>query len=709
MVSEQEGDALHQYSTGEAPMKSTYDLLFRYISLLVAALVCGSGCRTPDDPGVAAVNGLPVTRFVNTIVDDPAIDSTGNDGLWNAATDDLGSDGLPDDRETGCRGAFDPLTNPDPATDNYDPVEIDVCPPDSGNVKSDRSVYTQQNGRPDAGEPHVTPLRPLTSSLVRLDWFGNDPDGFVMAFMYRWNYKEHYSDSVYTFRSWSTVLNYVSPDASHLILMLDVAEGEIPGAVRVLYNYFRNNDRDPDRRYPGSPTYDSAYAMIFTRLAAGDTVDVQGYRVHASNPGAERFPVHETPWSGRFRLESNDLLNRHTFQVCAIDNEGATGPMTSVSFWTRKVEPPIVAIVVQASPRSTDTLFVLPSRTLTWPGIRFTASGADRNSQTISYSWKFDSREWTPFSDDVTVWCTGNDLDTPYTGRHTARLRGKNEFEAITPDSLQPTLPFQTVFPRFTAPGFTKRVLLVSVNRNPGGALVSRSCPPESTIMQYYDGIFSDLGIQHDLYSPAGIGHPALNLLSGYSAVYLITDNLPPGDIYKVIPAMRYARYAEAGGSMMINGIGWPSLSLVFSSAESLLVKVFRMKDLLPPGLSGTFEINNEFDCLGARAVSASGYPDLELDTTKCDPESEPAGSSINATHRGIRRMHVCQPQGIAEVIYRFDSRVDSTRFEGNPLGIRYIGPTYSTIMFGIPLYFVKQDQATEAIRKGMTDLGHRF
>lgn len=92
-------------------------------------------------------------------IDEDELDGLDNDGDWNLTLDDLGTDGLPDSLETGCKGAFNPITNTDPAFDNYDPAEFDSCHADINTGfprrKSDKNVYTEQNGIPDHGEPNV--------------------------------------------------------------------------------------------------------------------------------------------------------------------------------------------------------------------------------------------------------------------------------------------------------------------------------------------------------------------------------------------------------------------------------------------------------------------------------------------------------------------------------------------------------------------------
>ncbi len=92
------------------------------------------------------------------LIDEDDLDGLDNDGDWVLATDDVGADGIEDMMEVGCRGGYDAATNPDPAFDNYDRSATDFCHPDAnGNFrkKDDPDAYTEKNGIPDHGEPHV--------------------------------------------------------------------------------------------------------------------------------------------------------------------------------------------------------------------------------------------------------------------------------------------------------------------------------------------------------------------------------------------------------------------------------------------------------------------------------------------------------------------------------------------------------------------------
>ncbi len=91
-------------------------------------------------------------------IDEDELDGLDNDGDWVLALDDVGSDGIPDSLESGCKGGYNALANPDPAYDDYDPAALDLCHSTAPGIfrhKNDKDLYTEKNGIPDHGEPHV--------------------------------------------------------------------------------------------------------------------------------------------------------------------------------------------------------------------------------------------------------------------------------------------------------------------------------------------------------------------------------------------------------------------------------------------------------------------------------------------------------------------------------------------------------------------------
>lgn len=137
-------------------------------------------------------------------IDEDDLDGTDNDGDWNQATDDVGSDGLADPYEASCDGIpYDPVTNNDPAGDNYDPGVRDKCHPNpdgSFPYKNNRDRWTEKNGLPDHGEPNVDEDYGAVSendlycsaidTFARPIWPGHVPMGIkVIQKSYAWDGK----------------------------------------------------------------------------------------------------------------------------------------------------------------------------------------------------------------------------------------------------------------------------------------------------------------------------------------------------------------------------------------------------------------------------------------------------------------------------------------------------------------------------------------
>lgn len=105
------------------------------------------------------VNRKGIDDDLDGKIDEDELDDMDNDGDWDPPIDDVGMDGLPDSIEISCDGQpYDPITNPDPAQDNYEPDSRDICHPNpdwSLPFKNDIDIYTEKNGLPDHGEPNI--------------------------------------------------------------------------------------------------------------------------------------------------------------------------------------------------------------------------------------------------------------------------------------------------------------------------------------------------------------------------------------------------------------------------------------------------------------------------------------------------------------------------------------------------------------------------
>lgn len=97
------------------------------------------------------------------------------------------------------------------------------------------------------------------------------------------------------------------------------------------------------------------------------------------------------------------------------------------------------------------------------------------------------------------------------------------------------------------------------------------------------------------------------------------------------------------------------------------------------------------------RAVGQLGYDDLDVDSAKVPI------ASWGKTMRSIEALTSVTP---AEDIYMIDMQNNSSPFEGEVCGVRYLGNDYNTAFFGFPLYYMDQDQARAVAQTVMNDFG---
>lgn len=564
------------------------------------------------------------------------------------------------------------------------------------------------NRTPETRLSNVPPPGTIsTSPLVTLSWVGDDADGFVTAYRYRWSFRLD-QGSPFQYKEWTYILN-IQAGGLAFIIEIDTAT-DAPG----IYKFF--STLPPE----GLDT------LRLNALARGDTIEIEGVRLYASNPDGNRYPTHQNPSRGTFIFDSQDTLNPHVFEVAAIDNNGALDPTpATLDFTTPRVPPPDV--VVQSGP--TDTVLILNEFTDTYAGTEFTFQGFDPNSRTIEYSWVVDrdlwppeslETKWSPFSLSPRARIKGSDLPDPFATSHRLYVRARNEFGSISTrgyftrpvnvgtdsaraDTFWAYRDFQTIYPEFAKPGATQRILLINNTFNWDTLAVPPHRPARAALLTYYQQLYDALGLtgKYDVfnvpYNTTLVGDwPGLGVMGQYSLIHVMGDI--NNEFYRapIITARSQSKlidYCYAGGKVLING--WN----------------LTRGDIIPPTTvfwNNILHILNQIPATGPQYVGAkrqaipdpTQYPDAPLDTTKLDPSWGGAMPSF----------HVYQAYGFGEIIYRYDSKdniVFPLPLEGGVLGIRYIGLTYDVIYLGFPLYFTEQSAAVEVLRKAFQDLRH--
>lgn len=555
--------------------------------------------------------------------------------------------------------------------------------------------------------PPITRLSnvPPTDSFIvtknprlTLYWVGDDPDGFVVAFRYRWSFRLN-STSPFQYKPYSVVLNII---VSNFALMTDADSSNVPN----VYQYFSTLP-------PEGLNSDSANALDSARV-----LTIAGSHVWASNPKSVRFPVHINPNSGTFIFDSQDSLNPHTFEISAIDNGSAVGTPATVSFGTPRVSPPQTQIT--SSPG--DTVLVTNRKTDTFPGVEFHFQGFDPNSRTIDYSWVVDKDlwppgaiPWSPFSQSTRAFVTAADFPDPYQTKHKFYVRGRNEFGSVDTlgyyvhtvfdaqnrpigvDTIYSSVAFKTLYPTFLRPGYQQRILIV-VDCYQWAAPGTLIRPTNAAVNDYYAAMFDALGKngKYDIFDVVDISSsgihtfPARGLVGQYSVVVVTQDVVNDADhtvgfLHGINTGGRtniLRDYCYVGGKLILTGWAMP---FVLNCGPEFVQQIGHMQNIGFDLTKGNF--------IGARGDK--GYPNISVDVSRLDTAW---GPGLTFTWPG-------RPTGFGEIIYRYDAADNNLFYENSTIGVRYLGITYSAMYFGFPFYYMDPSTATLTMRKALDDL----
>jgi hypothetical protein len=575
-------------------------------------------------------------------------------------------------------------------------------------------LYSCKNnpGKQYENAPPITRLSnvPPTDSIITapnprltLSWVGDDPDGYIIGYKYRWSYT---IGGVEYHHQWARLLNIST--VANFALMVDSSVTS-DDKMFAVYHYFSTLP-------PEGLNKD-----LQTQLANGDSILVAGIKVFAANPTAARYPVHTNPTSGTFIFDSEDSLNMHKFEVAAIDDHGvATSPAAFVQFITPRVPPPTTQMVTPAFDDLTGAtpLYVSDRVTDTWPGILFSFKATDPNSRTIQYSYSVDSLEWSPFTSATDVYVNASQFRERYGVRHTFSVRARNEFGSIDTlgyytqtntgggtDTIRAKRVFYTMFPSFLQPNYQDTVLIFNASYawdSTGQVAPSR---PSSTMMQaFYSSLMDQIGLPYTITSFRYNGFPSRSLLSHYRIMIIAADDISEqakyfrssAQVFDATVAQRIIHdYAYIGGSLIISSINMPYAANTGNG--DMFPSIFHANlNFIACAIEGGFigtASSPDTSFIGATARIA-GYPDVSLNPAKLDP----------LWNGGLFKIWSVAPAGFGEYLYTYNGATSSSCFNSQPIGIRYQGVSFNSIFLGFPLYYINDAQALLLLRKAISD-----
>ncbi|MBU1355354.1 MAG: M20/M25/M40 family metallo-hydrolase [Candidatus Edwardsbacteria bacterium] len=231
-----------------------------------------------------------------------------------------------------------------------------------------------------------------------------------------------------------------------------------------------------------------------------------------------------------------------------------------------------------------------------------------------------------------------------------------------------------------------KGILVVDETQN----WTAGSFPRDTTQDKYYRDLLEGYTITEHEYGSSG-EKPGLINLAPYSTVFWHADDYSSPMLNSCVNDLKL--YLSHGGKLCI--AGWkPSADITGSNidtahyyAGSFMYDYMKVSQMSRSLTADSFQA----------AVGKLSYQDVSVDPAKVPVVS------WGGTMRYIEKLTPVSP---AEGIYNIDMKNDSSLFEGQNCGVRYLGSDFKTALLGFPLYFMDQAQAKAAVQKIMDDFG---
>ncbi|GEM_PF-6913894 len=513
-----------------------------------------------------------------------------------------------------------------------------------------------------------------------LFWVGDDQDGFIVGYRYRWfNLHQQGPEST----QWNTILNLASMSGFPLDTLIQVSP--TAASVARIYRYFSTLNPDDI----------SLLEQLDDSLASGHyfavpypTGPVPGDSVR----GADPIQI-EAPNKGNFIFNSPADSNLHRFEVKAIDNSDVEDPTpAAVSFWT--LPSPGLIVRFAGQPGVSTAALILRCATEKNPGLRFTFAAIDPSTFQRDYSWSVDDTlHWSPWSRDAFATVTAAYLQPTGSDTHSIYLQGRNRWGVVSPIV---STRFRAQVPAIDDPAWPHRTLFINSTRYTGAGNVDSLLS-----MSFYTEVLDSCGKRDSLDTwlvrAGAAGFPSRVQLGTYTSVVVAADvriSTFNGAAVFQINGDRRTRlqdYLNAGGKLIYSGS--PDIGFMISGYAGWAVNYLHY---LNAGV-----VNTGLDFGGS--IGTEGYPNIRLDSTKVTADSSYA----------IRMISIGYPRGFGETISLFNSISNNPGFENQPMGIRYKGPfispecrsIYSIVHFAFPLYFANKSDVIQAMKQAFVDV----
>ncbi len=408
-----------------------------------------------------------------------------------------------------------------------------------------------------------------------------------------------------------------------------------------------------------------------------------------------------------------DSVTKHLFCVRGLDNEGLYSDVVCMTLY-RSNTPPDSCVIV-TDPFEGEEYWILKDTTYSWKGIEVSWSADDPdNSIILEYKWWVETMSGemviTSLLDDTLGGVnSGYDTSDAWVRNTTTHIMGEipengdyKFFVQVRDDAFYPgaidsaviTLaqPYfdisdEDIRQQYIDGTFPHRVLIIDQN----DAVVY---PDPAIIRDWYDGIFDGfqtLGMidNYSIHRPpnSDTWDVPRTTLADYSIIWIIDQDFVTIG-YKI--GTEYLEesmlYIQVGGRLVFDG-------------RYMFANELESWNEIPS--YDYFGIDNEIIGVNSQIFQSaianegiSGYPTLEIDPGKTFDGS----ASINKVSRIGMRPPSYGGSPYTERLYSFGITADatpaeSTDFNGVPVALRYVAPSFRSAYFGFPLYLMNNDE----------------
>ncbi len=388
-------------------------------------------------------------------------------------------------------------------------------------------------------------------------------------------------------------------------------------------------------------------------------------------------------------FESSDDLNYQRFLVRAIDDKGEMDPEPAERrFYTVQTIFPQTRLLI---PDDEEQFFVIDHVTDWWEGVPLTFTASDADGDVVEYAWRVDNGEWN-WTTDTSLYILPNFFQ-PLDGPHRISVTSRDNTNLVDPVG-------DSIIVNLVLPTFHKDILIIDETDEAlftGGLQAYRN--RDDLVDAFYNRIFTP----DSSWDYRASGMPPKSVLGQYKLVIWHADNpySNENDVHKLPLYIEDVKdYLHVGGDFIMGG--WRILKS-FAQTEPF-PKTFQPGSFIHDYLhiltaDETILIPTDF-------VGCNPWPNV-TDTMKVDQTKLaefPYFGKLGQINIMPRRA------GFTEVMYVYANLISSNFFQwrGEPVGIRYYGSVFDTIVLGFPLFLMNETDATIMANRMLNSLGYR-